>query len=143
MGRTSRRRVCIVTAPHEPTTSAPATAAHHCAWDVRRSRTDGATKANDSASVSRIVVLRPTATPMMRPVNDTTTASSRPAPVTAYPEMTSSTAEAMVRPGSSATIPPATMKAKSLPPTGSQPCAPSAYAAHASAVATKAATALE
>ena len=51
--------------------------------------------------------------PMISPISDTSTDSSRPAPVSGKPKSTSSMAEAIERPGSIATMPPATMNAKS------------------------------
>ena len=63
--------------------------------------------------VSDSMMLSPDAMPMIRPIRATSTESNRPAPVSGNPKRTSSIAEAIERPGSMATMPPATMNAKS------------------------------
>ena len=113
VGRMSERRLCTVTAPLSPTTRAPPTAATTDAWSGRRSSTAGETKSDPINVVTERSTLRPVAIPMIRPARASSTASNRPAPVSGKPNRTSSIVDAMVRPGSMATMPPATMKAKS------------------------------
>ena len=102
-----------MTAPLRPTTSAPDTAATTDAWSAPSLSTDGETKSDPSIVVSESITLSPPAMPMIRPVSATSTDSRRPAPVSGNPNRTSSIAEAIERPGSIATMPPATMNAKS------------------------------
>ena len=68
----------------------------------------GAAIPRSRARPARSAMDRPAATPTMMPAAVSSTPNSRPAPVTGKPVMASSTEEAIARPGSSTTIPPAT-----------------------------------
>ena len=98
VGRISRRRLCTVTAPLSPTTSAPPTAAATDDWFTPSLSTDGDTKSDPSIVVSESITVSPPAMPMISPISETSTDSSRPAPVSGNPKSTSSIAEAIERP---------------------------------------------